>query len=543
MTAELAVAEERELPRDRSLRSWLGTTDHKRIALLITAVALLLLFVAGALALTMRLQLAQPDQEFVTNDGYNQLFTIHGSAMIYLVVTPLALAYGLYLVPLQVGAPNVAAPRTTMLGFWLYLFGSVAIFSGFLTSGGAAKEGWTAYTPLSTSEYSPGMGTDLWVLGTFVTTVGMILVGGTVLWTALLKRARGMTMLRMPVFSWSVVATNLMVIAAFPSLLFALGLIAVGRMTPGLFDSNLYNIGYQHLFWFFAHPVVYVMFFPFVGAVAEVLATFAQRRFFGYTITVLSLLAFAGLSMSVWGHHMFTTGLVSDDYYSLTSILLIVPAGIEYFAFLGTIIGARLRFQLPMLFALAFILQFLVGGITGIMVASPVLDYQMHDSYFVVGHFHYTLVAGSLFGLFAGLYFWFPKATGVMLGRGLGHAHFWLMMVGTNVTFLPMFWLGIAGMPRRVASYLPTDGFSTFNLIASIGAGILGLGMLAFAVNVVRSLTKRKERAAPDNPWRAHTLEWATSSPPPPLNFDDKHPIPPIRSYAPLLDLRREREP
>ncbi|WP_199433020.1 cytochrome c oxidase subunit I [Qaidamihabitans albus] len=541
MTTDLTVAEELPEPRERLLRSWLGTTDHKRIALLTAGVALVLLFVMGALALTMRAQLAQPEQNIVDNETYNQLFTIHGSGMIYLVVTPLALALGLYLVPLQVGAPAVAAPRTTMLGFWLYVFGALAVLSGFLTSGGAAKEGWTAYTPLSTARFSPGAGTDLWLLGTFTSTVGMILIGGTVLWTALLKRAPGMTMLRMPVLSWSVVATNLMVIAAFPSLLAALGLIALGRMTPDLFDSNLYNIGYQHLFWFYGHPVVYVMFFPFVGAVAEVLATFAQRRFFGYKATVLSLLAFAALSMSVWGHHMFTTGQAADDYYSLTSILLIVPAGIEYFAFLGTILGARLRFRLPMLFALTFVVQFLVGGLTGIMVASPVLDYQMHDSYFVVAHFHYTLFAGSLFGLFAGFYFWFPKATGIMLRNRLGHAHFWLLLVGTNVTFLPMFWLGLGGMPRRVATYLPTDGFGTFNLIASIGAGIIGLGMLAFAANLVLSFVRRRERRAPDNPWEAHTLEWATSSPPPPLNFDERHPIPPIHSFTPLLDLRRER--
>ncbi|TVT10036.1 cytochrome c oxidase subunit I [Amycolatopsis bartoniae] len=506
-----------------------------------TAVALVLFFAFGAFALVMRAKLAQPDEQWISNETYDELFTMHGSGMIYLVITPLAIAIGLYLVPLQVGAPNVAAPRLTMLGFWLYVFGAATELSGFLSTTGAAAEGWTAYTPLSSAEFSPGFGTDLWILGNFAASLGMILVAGTVLWTVLLRRAPGMTMLRIPVFSWSIVATNLMVLAAFPSLLIALGLLALGRITPGVFTHDIWNIGYQHLFWFYGHPVVYVMFFPFVGAVAEVLATFSRRRFFGYKPTVLSLLAFAALSMSVWGHHMFTTGQVADNYYSLTSVFLLVPAGLEYLGMIGTIVGARLRYTVPMLFALAFIPQFLVGGLTGIMVATPVLDYQAQDSYFVVAHFHYTLVAGSLFGFFAGFYFWFPKATGTMLGKRLGQAHFWLMVAGTNLTFLPMFWLGVEGMPRRVAGYLPGDGFGGLNLLATAGAGLLGLAMLCFAVNVVRSLARRRSHPAGDDPWAGQTLEWATSSPPPPLNFDAAHPIPPIRGFAPLLDLREER--
>ncbi|MFD2420694.1 cytochrome c oxidase subunit I [Amycolatopsis pigmentata] len=522
-------------------RSWLGTTDHKRIALLTIATALVLFFAMGALALLMRAQLARPGQHLMSNQTYDELFTMHGSGMIYLVITPLAIAFGLYLVPLQVGAPTVAAPRLTMLGFWLYFFGALTVISGFATTNGAASNGWTAYTPLSSARFSPGVGSDLWIAGNFAAGLGMILMAGTVLWTVLLRRAPGMTMLRLPVFSWSMVATNLMVLAAFPSLLIALGMLALGRITPDVFASNIWNVGYQHLFWFYGHPVVYVMFFPFVGAVAEVLATFARRRFFGYKPTVLSLLLFAALSMSVWGHHMFTTGQVSDNYYSLTSIFLLVPAGLEYFGMIGTIIGARMRFTVPMLFALAFIPQFLVGGLTGIMVGTPVFDYQAQDSYFVVAHFHYTLVAGSLFGFFAGFYYWFPKATGIMPGKVLGHAHFWLMVAGTNLTFLPMFWLGIEGMPRRVAGYTARDGFGTQNLLASTGAGLLGLAMLCFLVNIVVSVVKRRTRRAGDNPWEAFTLEWATSSPPPPLNFDAEHPLPPARSYTPLLDLQQER--
>jgi cytochrome c oxidase subunit 1 len=540
MTALSEVPPEAAADRTR-MRSWLSTTDHKRIAILTGGTALVLFLAMGVLALLMRYQLAEPDNRFLSAQVYNEIFTIHGSGMIYLAITPFALAMGLYLVPLQVGAPNVAAPRTTMFGYWVYLFGAIVMLSGFSVSSGTAAAGWTDYTPLSDARFSPGAGQDMWILGVFLSTVGMIVIGGAVLWTALLKRAPGMAMRRLPVFTWSMITTNLMVIGAFPALLAALVLVVIGRMLPSVFVNNLWNIGYQNLFWFYAHPVVYVMFFPFVGAVAEVLATFAGRRFFGYPGTVLALLGFAGLSMSVWGHHMFTTGQSADDYYSLTSIALLIPAGVEYFGMLGTILGGRLVFRTPMLFALAFIPQFLIGGLTGIMVGTTAVDYQARGSYFVVAHFHYTLLAGSVFGLFAGLYFWFPKVTGVHLREGLGRWHFWLMVVGTNVTFLPMFWLGMYGMPRRVATYQPEDGFSTLNLISSCGAAVLGIAMVVFVVNVIVSL--RRRRPAESDPWGGFTLEWFTTSPPPPLNFEGVT-LPPITSYAPLLDLRnRTRTP
>lgn len=498
--------------------------------------ALILFFGMGALALTMRAQLAQPDLHIVSSHVYDQLFTIHGSGMIYLVMTPFAMAFGMYLVPLQVGAPAIAAPRLAMLGFWLYLVGAVAILTGFTVVGGAASSGWTAYVPLSDSLYTPGHGEALWIFGTFCAATGTILMAGTILWTAVFKRGPTMTMLRLPIFTWSMIATVLMVLGAFPSLLAALTMLVIGRMDPSVFTHNIWNVGYQHLFWFYGHPVVYVMFFPFVGAVAEVLSTFAGRPFAGYKPTVLSLLGFAALSMSVWGHHMFTTGQASDGYYQLTSTLLTVPAGIEYFGMLATLIGARLRFEVPMLFALGFIPQFLIGGLTGIMVATPALDYHFQDSYFVVAHFHYTLIGGSLFGFFAGFYFWFPKVTGVMLRDGLGRLHFWLMVVGTNVTFGPMFASGILGMPRRVSTYYGVPGLATLNLISTIGAGILGLSMVAFAINVIASLSFRRE-SGPD-PWRGHTLEWATSSPPPPLNFTPEWPFVKVTSFTPLLDRR-----
>jgi cytochrome c oxidase subunit 1 len=487
----------------------------------------------GALALVMRSQLARPNQDVVSPHLYNELFTIHGSGMIYLVITPVAIGLGVYLVPLQVGAPAIAAPRVTLLGFWLYVAGAVSMLSGFLTGGGAADDGWYSYTPLASGIYSPGPGVSLWIVGVFLSGAGMILLAYTTLWTAMRHRAPGMTLLRMPIFTWSIVVTNLMTIASFPSLLAAMGMLAAGRMDPSMFDHNLVNVAYQNLFWFYGHPVVYVMFFPFVGAVAEVLATFAGRRYVGYTPTVASLMAFAALSMAVWGHHLFASGQSANDYFSLTSILLSIPAGVEYFGFLATIIGGRLVYTTSMLFALAFIPQFLVGGLTGIMLATPAIDYHVNGSYFVVAHFHYTLFAGSVFGLFAGVYFWWPKATGVMLGERLGKAHFWLMVVGTNVTFLPMFGSGFIGMPRRVATYHASPAIDALNLTSSIGAGILAVAMIVFAANVARSLHRRVP--APPDPWGGHTLEWATTSPPPRLNFVS---IPPITGFAPLFDLR-----
>ncbi|MEU5836719.1 cbb3-type cytochrome c oxidase subunit I [Streptomyces diacarni] len=522
--------------RPASWLGWLTTTDHKRVGLLTMATAMVLFFLMGVLALLMRSQLAQPGQNFFGSSMYNQMFSIHGSGMIYMVMTPFAIGLGVYLVPLQIGAPAVAMPRATLFGYWLYALGAVLMLSGFAMPTGAHADGWFSYPPMASSTYSPGDGTPLWIVGVFMATVGALLMGWAVLWTALRKRARGMTMLRMPVFTWSMIAATLMVIGAFPSLLAALVMLAVGRADPTVFDSNAWNIGYQHLFWFYGHPVVYVMFFPYLGAVGEVLAVFSRRRFFGYKGTVISLLVFAALSMSVWGHHMFATGQATNDYYSLTSIALLVPAGIEYFALVGTVLGGRLVFRTPMLFALAFIPQFLIGGLTGIMVGTPALDYHVTDSYFIVAHLHYVLFAGSAFGLFAALYFWFPKVTGLMLDERLGRVHFTLMVIGTNLTFLPMFGLGYLGMPRRVATYPEWAGFGLLNLLASIGAGFLAAAMIAFALNLQQAFRRRVP--APADPWQGNSLEWAAPSPPPRYNFTTTHPLPPLTSNAPLLDAR-----
>jgi len=517
---------------------WLLATDHKRTAARMATAAFAFFIASGALALLMRSELAQPGLQIVSTDTYNQLFTMHGSGMIYLVVTPLALAVGLYFVPLQIGAADVVAPRLTAFGFWLYLGGGLTMYSGFLTSTGAGKAGWTAFYPLSGEQASPGPGMDMWIIGVALAVAGMTLVAATILLTLLRQRAPGMDLTRLSPFSWSMFFTTTMTVTSFPVLVVAMGLLLADRNLGPVFDTPGGPATYQNLFWFYGHPVVYVMFFPFLGVVADIVATFSRRRLFGYPLLIISLFAFTGLSMSVWAHHMFATGQVNNQYFSLTSTALAIPAGVEYFDVIATMIGGAILLRTPMLFALGFLALFLIGGLTGILVGSPPIDYHVHDSYFVVAHFHYTLFGGSLMGAFAAAYYWFPKVTGAMLREWLGKVQFGLLFVGVNLTFFPMFLLGYDGMPRRVADYSPSAGFTGDNRLATIGAFVIALGIAVFIANLVVSL--RSRRPAGDDPWEGQTLEWATSSPPPRLNFNG---LPPIRSYAPLLDEReRARE-
>jgi cytochrome c oxidase subunit 1 len=509
-------------------------TDHKAVAARTLVTAFGFFIAGGVIALLMRWELATPGMQLTSRAGYDELFSMHGSTMIYLFVTPAALALGTYLVPLQVGAAEIAGPRVNLVGYWLFAFGGLLAWSSFLARDGAASAAWTAEFPMSDAANTPGSGMDLWIAGVMCATTGVILLAACQLATIVARRAPGMTMLRLPVFTWTMVVTCLMVLTAFPSLLIAMGGLALDRHGVDVYPGAGGATAYQHLFWFYGHPVVYVMFFPFVGASLEVIATFSGRRVFGYRGVVLSLLAFAALSMAVWGHHMFTTGQVANRYFSLTSTMLAVPAGMEYVAAVGTLIGGALRLRTAMLFALAFFLQFLIGGLTGIYTGSPPLDYHVHDSYFVVAHFHYTLLAGSVFGLFAAVYYWWPKVTGFRLREGLGRLHLALFVIGTNVTFLPMFVLGYDGMPRRVANYRPADGWTTLNLVATGGAFVIAVSVAVFLLNVYVSWL-RSEPAGPD-PWGGQTLEWATASPPPRLNFTA--PLPPVRSAEPLLDLR-----
>jgi cytochrome c oxidase subunit I len=515
------------------LLEWIGSTDHKRIGVRVGTYAFGFFLVAGVLALLMRTELAQPGLQVVSRDTYNQLFTMHGSAMFFLVMVPIALALGLYFVPLQIGAVDIAWPRLALVGDWLIPLGGATMFAGFGTDHGAAKVGWTAFAPLS-SNRSPGYGMDLWIIGAGLATGGALVLGACILATVIRFRAKGMTMLRLPVFTWSMVATCLLIVASFPALLIALVLLFTDRHFGGTtFDGAGGATVYQHLFWFYGHPVVYVIFFPFVGAVAEVVAVFSRRRFFGYHALVLSLLVFAALSMSVWAHHMFATGRVTNEYFALTSTILAVPAGVEYFDLIGTLIGGSILLSSAMLFAIGFILLFLIGGLTGIITASPPLDYHVHDTFFVVGHFHYTIVAGSLFGFFAAVYYWFPKVTGRLLGEGLGKLHFALYFAGANLTFFPMFISGWEGMPRRVPDYKDIHDLPLLNLLSTIGAFTIAVGTLVFLVNLWISL--RSPRVASNDPWQGHTLEWWTTSPPPRHNLDS---LPPVTSFAPLYDRR-----
>jgi len=515
----------------------LTSTDHKRIGLNLGLLSLVFFLVGGLFALLMRAQIAQPDVQFVSDQTYSQLFTMHGSTMIYLFVTPMALALALYLVPLQIGAVSLAAPRLALIGFWIWLSGGLVMQSGWLTGDGAGRDGWFAYEPLANGTNTPGVGQDMWVIGVMLAALGMTTIAACVLATIARRRAPGMALLRMPVFTWTALVSVLMVVASFPVLILAMTLMYIDRHGGHIFSGFNGAIDYQDLFWFFGHPVVYVMFFPYLGAAAEVVAVCSHKRWFGHTAFVASIMAFAALSMSVWAHHMFTTGGVTNQYFAFTSTALVVPAGIEYFDMVGTMVGGSIVLRTSMLFALMFFIQFLIGGLSGIFVASPVLDYHVEDSYVVIAHFHYTLFAGSVFGFFAGVYHWFPKVTGAHLRESWGRIHFVLLAVGTNLTFFPMFFLGQDGMPRRISRYPAHPGWGTLNLLESIGAGIIALGVLSFLVNVAVSL--RRRRPAGDDPWQGHTLEWATSSPPPAYNFE--LPLPPIRSYAPLLDLSLEQ--
>jgi cytochrome c oxidase subunit I len=520
---------------------WLGaltSTDHKRMGLNLGVAALVFFIAGGAFALLMRTQLAQPNMQFVSDDAYNELFTMHGSTMIYLFVTPMAIAMAMYLVPLQIGAIAVSAPRIALTGFWIWLSGGLVMELGWLTADGPGRSGWFSYTPLSNGTNTPGVGQDLWVVGVILAAVGMTLMAGCVVATIARRRAPGMSLLRMPVFTWTELASMLMVVGSFPVLILAMSLLFADRHGAQIYTGYSGAIDYQDLFWFFGHPVVYVMFFPFLGAAAEAIAVSSHKKWFGYVAFVASIMTFAALSMAVWSHHMFTTGGVTNQYFAFTSTLLVIPAGIEYFDMIATLIGGSLVLRTSMLFGLAFFLQFLIGGLSGIFIASPVLDYHVEDSYVIVAHFHYTLFAGSVFGFFAGVYHWFPKVTGALLHERLGKLQLLLMIIGTNMTFFPMFVLGNDGMVRRISRYPTHPGWATTNLIETIGAGVIALGVLTFLVNVWVSL--RRRMPAGDDPWQGHTLEWATTSPPPPLNFEV--PLPPIKSYAPLLDLRHELE-
>ncbi|MPY84124.1 MAG: cytochrome c oxidase subunit I [Actinophytocola sp.] len=518
------------------LLGYLRTTDHKQIGILYLVTSMAFFMIGGAMAMLIRTELARPNLQFLSSEQYNQLFTMHGTIMLLLYATPILFGFANVVLPLQIGSPDVAFPRLNAFSYWLFLFGGTIVMSSFLTPGGAADFGWTGYAPLSTAAYSPGLGGDLWIFGLIVSGLGTILGGVNMITTIVCLRAPGMTMWRMPIFTWNILFTSVLILAAFPILTAALfGLAADRHLGAHVYDpSNGGAILWQHLFWFFGHPEVYIVALPFFGIITEVIPVFSRKPLFGYKLMVLATMGITALSFAVWAHHMFATGAVLLPFFSFLTFLIAVPTGIKFFNWIGTMWHGRLSFETPMLWSVGFLVTFLLGGLTGIILAAPSLDFHLTDSYFVVAHFHYVLFGTIVFATFAGIYFWFPKITGRMMDEALGKWHFWTTFVGFHVTFLVQHWLGDEGMPRRYADYLPSDGFTTLNMISSIGSFVLGASMLIFLWNVVRSY-RFGDVADVDDPWGfGNSLEWATSCPPPRHNFTE---LPRVRSERPAFEL------
>jgi cytochrome c oxidase subunit I len=517
------------------LLRWLTSSDHKDIGIAYMVTAFSFYLIGGLMAMVMRAQLAQPEQNLVSDARYNELFTMHGSIMLFLFLGSFAFGLANFLVPLQIGARDMAFPRLNQISYWVYLSGGVVMISGFFTSSGAASFGWFAYTPLSDGVRSPGLGGDFWIIGITLVGISGILTAVNVVTTIATMRAPGMTMLRMPIFTWNMLVTTVLVLMVFPVLTAAGVLLYADRHYGAhIFDANHGGVPvlWQHLFWFFGHPEVYILVLPFFGVVTEVFAVFSRKPVFGYKIFVAATVAIGILSIGVWAHHMYATGVVLLPFFGFLTMLIAVPTGIKFFNWIGTMWGGSLTFDSPLLFAIGFLLTFVIGGVTGVMLASASIDFHLTDSYFVVAHFHYVLFGGSVFALFSGIHYWFPKFTGRKLHEGWAKTQFWLMFIGFNLTFLVQHDLGMKGMPRRVASYTESSGFATLNLVSTVGAMILGLSTLPFLWNVWRTL--RKGERVGNDPWDAQTLEWWAPSPPPVGNFPDG--LPRIRSERPVWD-------
>jgi cytochrome c oxidase subunit 1 len=521
------------------LWSWLTTVDHKRIGILYGATAFFFFLLGGIEALIIRIQLARADNTFIDPDTYNQLFTMHGTTMIFLAIMPLSSMFFNYLIPLMIGARDVAFPRLNAFSYWVFLAGGLFLNASFLF-GAAPDTGWYGYANLTSRQFSPGPNVDFWNMGLQVLGVASLAAAVNFFVTIINLRAPGMTMMRMPMFVWMSFITQVLLLLAFPVIAVALILLMFDRFWGTHFFVPVGGgdpLLWQHFFWIFGHPEVYILILPAFGIVSEVLPVFSRKPLFGYAAMVFSGVFIAFLGFGVWSHHMFTTGMgpIADTFFALSTMLIAIPTGVKIFNWMGTMWHGSIQYKTPMYFAIGFIAMFIIGGLSGVMHSSPPADLQQNDTYFIVAHFHYVLFGGSIFALTAGAYYWWPKMSGRMLDEGLGKLHFWLMLIGFNLTFFPMHIVGLNGMPRRTYTYPKELGFETLNQIETAGSFILGLSFLVFLINIIR--TSRRPRNAPADPWNGATLEWAIPSPPPEWNFDD---LPAVVGRDPQWERKRQ---
>ncbi len=525
------------LKANNGLLSWVSSVDHKQIGIMYLIITLIYFLLGGVEALLIRVQLAHPGNDFLTPELYNQLFTMHGTTMIFFVVMPFLIGVGVYLLPLMIGARDMAFPRLNALSFWLFFFGGILLYYSFFTQSGAPDVGWFAYAPLSEKPFSLNKGPTYWALGLLASGIGSVASGLNNVVTILTMRTPGMTMRRIPLFVWMMLVTSLLLVFVIPIITAAFAMMLLDSILGATFFTPAHGgsaILWQHFFWGFGHPEVYILILPAFGIISEVIPVFSRKPIYGYEFVAASTVAIGLLSLGVWAHHMFAVGLgnVTNAFFSLASMLIAIPTGVKVLNWVATMWGGRINFATPMLFGTAFIIEFVVGGLTGVAIASVPIDWVVTDSYFIVAHFHYAIFGGSVFAIFAGVYYWFPKFTGRMLSETLGKWHFWLTVIGFNMTFFIQHFLGVMGMPRRTYTYYDMPYWGSMNLISTIGAMILGLSVIVFVWNILVSL--RNGRPAGDNPWNAWTLEWATTSPPPVENFEL---VPPVRGRRPLWDL------